>query len=127
MLARQRRPRERDPRHLRFVAERPCVICRTNVGVCAHHIKMANPRICKPAASNIGMKADDCYTLPLCFTHHEQLHAKGEAKFWRPYGSDDVCLLALSLYQHSVKNDPEGADSLITIASYALQAMRYEP
>ena len=74
----QRRPRKSDKDHLAFVAARPCLICGTNF-VDAHHIKMADARICKPQSSNIGMKADDRYTLPLCRTHHEQLHRMANA------------------------------------------------
>jgi hypothetical protein len=123
MLARQRRPRQHDKAHLAFVAERPCVICATNVGVDAHHIKMADARICKPQTSNIGMKSDDRYTLPLCREHHEQLHGMGERKFWGSFHVD-ACLLALCLYSCSVKGEAEEADRLITTASYALQALR---
>ena len=120
----QRRPRQHDKEHLRFVASRPCLICRTNQDIIAHHIKMANARICKPQSSNIGMKADDRYTLPLCWQHHEQLHAMGEKKFWGSYDVDAVCMLALCLYSHSVRGDEQEADRLIETASYCLRALR---
>ena len=119
----QRRPRQHDRKHLQFVAERPCVICATNVDVDAHHIKMPDARICKPASSNIGMKADDRYTLPLCRRHHEELHAMGEKKFWGCFHVD-ATLLALLLYSLSDRGDAEEADRVIITASYALQALR---
>ena len=118
----QRRPRKSDKAHLAFVAARPCLICGTNF-VDVHHIKMADARVCKPQSSNIGMKADDRYTLPLCRTHHEQLHRDGERKFWGGHHVN-ACLLALCLYSCSMCDDGEEADRLITTASYALQAMR---
>ena len=123
----QRRPRRRSQRHLRFVAARPCIICATNVDVHAHHIKMPDGRILKPMASNIGMKSDDRYTLPLCRRHHEELHATGEKKFWGCFHVD-ATLLALCLYSLSVQTDQEAAaeeaDRLIITASYGLQALR---
>ena len=117
----QRRPRQHSKKHLTFVAGRPCLICRTTHGVQAHHIKMADGRIGKPQSSGIGMKSDDRYTLPLCWQHHQQLHAVGERKFWGCFHVD-ACLLALCLF--SVTGDEQEGDRLIDTASYALQALR---
>ena len=119
----QRRPRQHDKKHLQFVTERPCVICATNIDVRPHHIKMPDGRILKPMSSNIGMKSDDRYTLPLCPRHHEELHATGEKKFWGCFHVD-ATLLALCLYSLSVRGDEQEADRLIVTASYALQALR---
>jgi hypothetical protein len=120
----QRRPRQHDKKHLAFVADRPCVICRAvGNGIHAHHIKMADARVLKPQSSNIGMKADDRYTLPLCSYCHNELHAMGERKFWGTFHVD-ASLLALCLYSLSVRGDEQEADRLIETASYALQALR---
>ena len=119
----QRRPRQHDKQHLRFIASLPCVICTTNVDIDAHHIKMPDGRIMKPASSNLGMKADDRYTVPLCRKHHEELHAMGEKKFWGCFHYD-ATLFALFLYSTSIRDDHEEAERMIIMASYALRALR---
>lgn len=116
----QRRPRRENKKHLQFVRERPCIICAATPADPAH-IKGADARVCKPLSSNIGMKADDRFTLPLCRYHHEQQHAFGEGVFWRFYHLDAV-LLALALY--SITGDAEAADHLIQTTSYAWREMR---
>jgi len=108
----QRRPRRRNEKHLRFIAERPCLVCGSSP--CdAHHIKFADARVLKPQSSNIGMKADDRFTLPLCRRHHEEAH-RGERKFFDAYHTDAV-LMALAL--HSISGDAEAADNLIMFAA----------
>ena len=68
--------RLRDRAHLAFVASQPCLIC----GRCpaqAHHLRFAQPRA-------LGMKVSDEFTVPLCNTHHDQLHRTAmSARFGR--------------------------------------------
>jgi hypothetical protein len=104
----QRRPRRHHEKHLRFVRERGCLICGSTP-VDAHHIKFADARVCKPQSSNIGMKADDRFVLPLCPNHHMQAH-KGERAFFALHHVDAV-LIALALF--SVSGDGEEADRLL--------------
>jgi len=112
----QRRPRRLNPRHCRWIAERHCLICgQTDVQVA--HIKFADGRILKPLSSNIGMKADDRFTLPLCIVHHAAQHAVGERKFWQSYHLDPV-LIALHLY--SISGDDEQADHFIRTCNVTL-------
>jgi putative HNHc nuclease len=115
----QRRPRRKNEKHLRFVRERCCIICGSSPCDAAH-IKMADARIAKPLSSNIGMKADDCFTLPLCRRHHEEQHSMPERKFWDQYHIDAV-LLALMLY--SFTGYGELADHLIRINMAALREL----
>lgn len=113
----QRQPRRRDELHLGWMRERPCIICcATPVDVA--HIKMADARICKPLSSNIGMKADDRFTLPLCRRHHLEQHDMPERDFWLRYHCDPV-LLALALY--SISGDGEAGDNLIHTVAYAMR------
>jgi len=108
----QRRPRRHNEKHLQFMRGRPCIICGGSP--CdAHHIKFADARVLKPQSSNIGMKADDRFTLPLCRRHHEECH-RGERKFFESYHTDAV-LMALAL--HSISGDAEEADRLIMFAA----------
>jgi hypothetical protein len=111
----QRRPRITNEKHLRFVRERPCIIC--GFSPCdAAHIKMPDARIGKPMSSNIGMKASDHFTLPLCRKHHERSHQHPEREWWEYYHLDPV-LLALALY--AVSGDEQEGDRLITNAMVA--------
>ena len=116
----QRRPRRRDEFHLKWLRERPCVICATTP-VDAAHIKMADARICKPLSSNIGAKADDRFTLPLCRRHHLEQHDMPEREFYEKHRLDAV-LLALALY--SISGDGEAGDHLCHTVAYALQELK---
>lgn len=66
--------RLRDKGHLRFVASHPCLICGRQPAD-AHHIQFAQPRA-------MGLKVSDEYTVPLCRTHHRELHQAGNEKAW---------------------------------------------
>ena len=67
--------RKRSKVHLAFVASQRCVICKASP--CdAHHLKIAQPR-------SLGRKVSDEFTVPLCRTHHQELHREGnEANWW---------------------------------------------
>jgi hypothetical protein len=117
----QRRPRRNVARHLRFVSERPCIICGNYI--CdAHHLKFADGRILKPISSNIGMKADDRFTLPLCREHHEEAHRMAGRPFWQKYCLADPVLIALALF--SITGDEEEGDRLIIHAMHAACTIR---
>ena len=53
--------------HLRYVASQPCAICGRTPSH-AHHVRYAQPR-------GLGLKVSDEFTVPLCATHHHNLHA----------------------------------------------------
>jgi hypothetical protein len=67
--------RHRDKEHRAFVAAQPCVVCGRQP--CdAHHLRFAQP-------TALGRKVSDEFTVPLCRTHHRQLHRHGrERVFW---------------------------------------------
>ncbi len=66
--------RLRDKNHLRYVASQPCLICGRQP--CdPHHVRFAQPRA-------FGMKVSDEFTVPLCRTHHRQLHQVGNEQGW---------------------------------------------
>ena len=115
----QRRPRQENAKHLRFVRERPCIICGSTPCDAAH-IKMPDGRIGKPMSSNIGMKASDHFTLPLCRKHHERSHQVPEREFYEFYRIDAV-LLALALF--AVTGDEQEGDRLITNAMVSHQIL----
>lgn len=73
-LAIPKTPRRRDKKHLRFVASQPCLVCG-RVPSDAHHLRFAQPRA-------LGRKVSDEFTVPLCRTHHRQLHNEGNEVAW---------------------------------------------
>jgi hypothetical protein len=77
--------RLRDKNHLKFVASQPCLICGRQP--CdPHHLRFAQPRA-------LGMKVSDEFTVPLCRTHHRQLHQVGNEVAWW----DDLDINALEI------------------------------
>jgi DNA recombination protein Rad52 len=73
--------RERNPAHLRKVAARPCIVCGKNRAQ-AHHLTYLQPKA-------MGRKVSDAFTVPLCSTHHRELHGYGnEPAFWKEKGID---------------------------------------
>src|SRR5712692_5746268 len=77
--------RYRDKAHLKFVASQPCLICGRRP--CdPHHIRFAQKRA-------LGRKVSDEFTVPLCRTHHRELHrARNEAGWWAKLGIDAIAI-----------------------------------
>ena len=71
-LAEPKRIRNRE--HLRFVASQPCLVC-ARIPSQAHHLRFAQKRA-------LGRKVSDEFTVPLCATHHHELHMRGNEKDW---------------------------------------------
>jgi hypothetical protein len=66
--------RLRDPEHRKFVARQPCLVCGRQP--CdAHHLRFAQPR-------GLGLKVSDEFTVPLCRTHHRELHRTSNEEAW---------------------------------------------
>jgi hypothetical protein len=67
--------RQRNKRHLAFVASQPCLVCQQTPSD-AHHLKFAQ-------RSALARKVSDEFTVPLCRFHHEELHRQGdERSYW---------------------------------------------
>jgi hypothetical protein len=66
--------RLRDKAHLKFVASQPCLVCGRQPAD-PHHLRFAQPRA-------MGLKVSDEFTVPLCRTHHRQLHQVGDESTW---------------------------------------------
>jgi hypothetical protein len=64
----------RDKAHLKFVASQPCLVCGRQP-TDSHHLRFAQPRA-------IGLKVSDEFAVPLCRTHHRQLHQVGDERAW---------------------------------------------
>ncbi len=71
-LDKDKRGRDRD--HLKFVSAQPCLACGRSSSD-AHHLKFAQQRA-------MGRKVSDEFTVPLCCTHHRELHQRGDERIW---------------------------------------------
>ena len=76
-----RRIRDRD--HIRHVMKQPCLICGRRPSD-PHHLRFAQSRA-------LGRKASDEFTVPLCRTHHREIHHCGdEFSWWGNTGIDPL-------------------------------------
>jgi hypothetical protein len=88
--------RYRDRAHLEFVASQPCLRCGRQPSE-PHHLRFVQPRA-------LGRKVSDEFAVPLCRTHHREVHRHGdEAAWWKAAGIDAVAV-AHRLWQHSRLN-----------------------
>jgi hypothetical protein len=75
--------RVRDKTHLAFVASQPCLLCGRQP-VDPHHVRFAQKQ-------SLGRKVSDEFTVPLCRTHHRDLHRSGsEYLWWENVGIDPL-------------------------------------
>jgi hypothetical protein len=90
--------RRRDKDHLRFVAKQPCLVCGRQP--CdAHHVQFAQKRA-------LGRKVSDEFAVPLCRTHHRQLHSvQSEQDWWQGTGIDPLSI-ALRLWAERSETPP---------------------
>ena len=74
-----RRLRDRD--HIRHVVKQPCLICGRRPSD-PHHLRFAQARA-------LGRKVSDEFTVPICRTHHREIHRfGGEGSWWQNTGID---------------------------------------
>ena len=85
--------RERDKHHLLFVGQQPCLLCN-RVPSDAHHLRFAQPRA-------IGRKVGDQFTVPLCRTHHKQVHECSDEGAWWADLEIDAIEIAKGLWEQS--------------------------
>lgn len=91
--------------HLRYVASHPCTICGRSP-THAHHVRHAQPR-------GLGLKVSDEFTVPLCATHHQQVHTTTKEREWWQERNIDPLIVARSFWRESRvgAEDEEAADS----------------
>ena len=77
--------RLRDKAHLQYVAGQPCLICGRQPAD-PHHLRFAQPRA-------IGLKVSDEFTVPLCRSHHRNLHqSSNERRWWENFRIDPMLI-----------------------------------
>lgn len=99
---RQRRPREHDERHLRFIRSLPCAVlaCLRDPPSHAAHLR-AGALIWNKRPTGVGEKPSDRWTIPLCAHHHLiGQHTENEIAWWARQGRDPFSL-AHALYDCS--------------------------
>ena len=88
--------RYRNKGHLKFVTSQPCLICG-RLPSDSHHLRFAQRRA-------LGRKVSDEFTVPLCRTHHRELHrSANEAAWWRIANLDPL-KMARRLWRHTRLN-----------------------
>ena len=115
--------RLRDKTHLRFVAKQPCLVCGRQP--CdAHHLRFAQSR-------GLSLKVSDEFTVPLCRTHHRELHRAGkETDWWAKAGLEPINLarkLWLETHALPASTDVLGDDSEKPGAANEVTAMSRQP
>jgi hypothetical protein len=63
----------------------------------AHHLKFAQP-------TALGRKVSDEFTVPLCSTHHRELHQQGDERVWWAAHKIDALSVAEELWKTSIPN-----------------------
>jgi len=77
--------RRRDKIHRRFVSAQACIVCGRQPSD-AHHLRFAQ-------AKALGSKVSDEFTVPLCRSHHRELHRAGdELRWWARFGIDPIAI-----------------------------------
>ena len=74
VLAISKPRRYRDKAHLRFVSSQACLVCGRQPSD-PHHLRFAQPRA-------LGRKVSDEFAVPLCRTHHREVHRTGNKTGW---------------------------------------------
>ena len=82
--------RMRDRDHLKFVSAQPCLVCARSPSD-AHHLKFAQGRA-------LARKVSDEFTVPLCRSHHRELHRRGNERIWWQSRGIDPLPIAASLW-----------------------------
>lgn len=103
MELRQRQPRVRNERYLRWLRERPCCLCG-GIDTEAAHIRSSSERRSKRSTGG-QEKPSDQWALPLCNRHHREQHGMNELEFWEIRGINpfDLALSYFSRFEGLTK------------------------
>lgn len=107
--------RKRSKAHLTFVRAQPCLICQQSPSD-PHHLKFAQQRA-------LGRKVSDEFTVPLCRTHHQDLHRHGNEKAWWTNMQIEPMPIAQQLWDTSHATSQEGTEILAN-GAHTQQSLR---
>ena len=82
--------RLRNKAHLKFVASQSCVVCGRQPSD-AHHLRFAQQQA-------LGRKVSDEFTVPLCRSHHRELHRSSNEVAWWNAAKIDSLAIACKLW-----------------------------
>jgi hypothetical protein len=85
--------RLRDREHLKVVARQPCLVCGRTPSD-PHHLRFAQPRA-------LGRKVRDEFTVPLCLTHHREIHRTGDEAAWWSDRRLEPLVIAAALWRRT--------------------------
>jgi ERF superfamily len=105
--------RLRNKQHRKFVARQACLVCGRTPSD-PHHLTFVQPRA-------LGHRVSDEFTVPVCRTHHRELHRQGDEAAWWDKVHIDPLPVALRLWQHTQLNGNELAPSEVITPSQAEQ------
>jgi hypothetical protein len=99
--------RLRDRHHIKYVAGRPCLICGRQPSD-PHHLRFAQPRA-------FGRKVSDEFIVPLCRSHHREVHRSSDEIAWWAQPGIDALAAAQRLWRetHPVREVPAGATTVL--------------
>jgi len=112
----QRKPRRHDGNHLDRIRVMPCLVCGSDTGCEAAHVRYSDLSIAKPM-SGFGMKPHDWFVVPLCSEHHRQQTNYGNEREWWKLANIDPVKVALMLYVEGA--DFERAEQIVRSARMA--------
>ena len=97
--------RLRDKTHVRFVSKQPCLICGRRPSD-PHHLRFAQH-------PGLGRKVSDEFTVPLCRSHHRELHRSGDEASWWERVRVDAIAMARKLWTqtHPVRASTAGTNA----------------
>jgi len=107
--------RLRDKEHRKFVSRQPCLVCGRAPSD-AHHLTFVQPRA-------LGHRVSDEFTVPVCRTHHRELHRQGDEVAWWDKVHIDPLPIALRLWQRTRPNGDALAASEDVAPSEAAKTM----
>ena len=87
----------RSKKYMEWVSTLPCVICNRPGQSDPHHVRIFGN-------AGTGQKPDDCWCIPLCREHHNEIHSIGMYSFQERHNVLMVKLLML-VCQEWIKKD----------------------
>ena len=106
---RQRQPRVKNDRHLRWIRTLPCLVTGKLGSVEASHIRFSDSIVGKRETGK-GERPDDRWAVPLDRDQHRAQHSTGEREYWKRLGIDPLAV-AMALY--SVSGDDEAGCEIL--------------